>query len=148
MVEFRHLVLYWPHFLNDAQIFKRKEKERRKRHEIMPFWLAGSFGSLSSGHQSDEEELGASSESTEGVDSPQESMLPQWNTHISIYSHTSLAGPLDASLAAMETAPCSFWGYATRQFAEWQVRFSADYSYVQVTEMFESKRTFMTHIVL
>jgi len=92
----------------------------KQKQFLLEKLLTGSFGSLSSGHQSDEEELGASSESTEGVDSPQESMLPQWNTHISIYSHTSLAGPLDASLAAMETAPCSFWGYAKRQFAEWQ----------------------------
>ncbi|CAM6021415.1 unnamed protein product [Sphagnum balticum] len=51
-----------------------------------------------------------------------------WNwrqhAHVAIYSHASLAGSLDLSLAAMETNPRPLWGYA-EQLVELQVRFSA-----------------------
>ncbi len=98
--------------------------------------LAGSSGLLSSTPQSDEEGSGTSSESSEAVQVPGESMLPQWNwrqhAHVAIYSHASLAGPLDLSLAAMETNPRPLWGYA-EQLVELQVRFSAGCFRVQVT---------------
>lgn len=109
---------------------------RQTKYGMTSLWLAGSSGLLSSIPQGDEEGSGTSSESSEAVQFPGESMLPQWNwrqhAHVAIYSHASLAGSLDLSLAAMETNPGPLWGYA-EQLVELQVSFSAGCFCVQVT---------------
>jgi hypothetical protein len=134
------LIRHW--FLCDLHICQSLDGDwslrvfcRQTKYGMTSLWLAGSFGLLSSTPQSDEEGSGTSSESSEAVQFPGESMLPQWNwrqhAHVAIYLHASLAGSLDLSLAAMETNPRPLWGYA-EQLVELQMRFSAGCLCVQV----------------